>query len=300
MRYLLGALALAVSALFASAPANAQACTTNCFPVGDTTYTIQSGGLARTYLVHVPQNYNPAVATPLLVALHGLGSTSEDERDAQKVGAESDTRGFIAIFPQGYGKEWNGSGCCVATDSVYRDDVAFLRTVIGEAKARANIDSNRVYVMGHSAGGAMAHRFGCEAADLVKAIVAIAQRLNKPAACSPVRPVNVLEIDGLLDPLVDYYGLNVLGYVSAQASFASWATLNNCQGAVVTGRIERPAGDLLGSTTGSLSRTETFTNCAAGVKVRLVTIGTGTHTPDTNLEGFKLVPYVWDYLQTLS
>src|SRR5947208_383596 len=37
---------------------------------GDTTVTLQHGGVARMYRLHVPAKYNPASPAPLLVALH--------------------------------------------------------------------------------------------------------------------------------------------------------------------------------------------------------------------------------------
>ena len=61
----------AALALLAAGAAAAQTLTP-----GDFTRTLTSGGLERSYLVHVPPSYTGALAVPLLVDIHGWTATA--------------------------------------------------------------------------------------------------------------------------------------------------------------------------------------------------------------------------------
>jgi len=57
---------------------------------------------------------------------------------------------------------------------------------VAKVEARYSVDPRRVFFLGWSNGGFMAHRMGCEAADLVAAFVAVSGDVwNDPALCMP-------------------------------------------------------------------------------------------------------------------
>ena len=76
---------------------------------GDTIYSVDHGGLLRRYLVHVPRNYDPGRATPLLMAFHGGGGNMQFQADDENYGliGKSEATGFILVFPNGY-SPWPG------------------------------------------------------------------------------------------------------------------------------------------------------------------------------------------------
>lgn len=296
-------LSLAVGLLVSlAAPALAETCNTNspnCIVPGDYEFTTTHDGYAWRYLVHVPASYDGKTAVPLLLDLHGDNGTAEETRGGSALYGgtgqlqESDARGFIAVWPQahepdgkGQGGFWNGNGCCYPTPGFPGDidSVGFLRKVISEMKARANINADRVFIVGNSAGASMTHRMACDAPDAARAFVMVSQVLNKPELCHPGKGSNIHIVHGLLDWLVPYVGNPVLGFRSAPDGFESWRQINGC-----TGQATRTPVTLV-------SYTDTFITCRDGTRLSLTTVATGAHTAQTNLENIVLSKLIWDTL----
>ncbi|HEX7852035.1 MAG TPA: PHB depolymerase family esterase [Sphingomonas sp.] len=297
------ALLLAIAALGFASTARAAPCTLGCLTPGDYNFVTISGGLPRTYLVHVPASYSGGEAVPLVLDLHGFSSSADEERRVSGQLQQSDKRGFIAVWPQGLALSWNGYGCCFVADVAKADDVGFLRSLIGLAKAHANIDSDRVFVTGISNGGSMAMRMACESADIVRAVVSVSFPLNTDQ-CHPSRPISVTEIAGTADTTISYYGGPPLlpglpgdiagipfGKQSAADSLAAWKAIDNCSANIV--RTPLP-GD---------SYADVYPVCTGGTNVGLVTIPGGKHVLyngytgvgyDGNNAPFDLSEYIWN------
>jgi len=294
--------ALAVAS--AGAPAQAAPCASNCLAPGDYHLSMFSGGILRTYLVHVPASYDGTQPVPLLVDLHGFSSNADEERRVSGHLAQSDRRGFIAVWPQGVAASWNGYGCCFVSNLLMVDDVTFLRSLIGGMKARAHIDASRVFVTGISNGGSMAQRMACEAADIVRAAASVSFPLNSDQ-CHPSQPIGVTEIAGTADTTIPYDGgegipplppttLGIpFGVQGARQSLAAWKRINGCSDALT--RVQLPEG----------SRSETYEHCTGGVKAGLVTIADGKHVLyngytglgyDGNNAPIDVSDYIWEHV----
>jgi poly(3-hydroxybutyrate) depolymerase len=117
-------------------------------------------------LTYVPRRLAARTSAPIVIALHGWGSSAESFRDFQThAGFEplADRDGFIVV----YGNAAPGSATSVrvpnsgawrqprtADDEV--DDVAYLDTVLDDLRSRQIVDgSNRVFLVGQSNGGGM-------------------------------------------------------------------------------------------------------------------------------------------------
>ncbi|SEH13852.1 polyhydroxybutyrate depolymerase [Sphingopyxis sp. YR583] len=277
-------------------PASAAPCASNCLQPGDHTIWTWSGGLLRSYLVHVPESYTGQDDVPLLLDLHGFSSYAADERKWSGQLRESDRRGFIAVWPDGMALSWNAYGCCFLGNALMVDDVAFLRTVIGEVKRRSNIDDGRVYVTGISNGGGMAQRMACEAADIVTAVVSISFPLNSNQ-CRPARPVSVTAIAATGDGTINYYGNspplglpNVLlgiplGVQGARESLASWKRIDGCSDELTRVQLRDDV------------RLEEYRDCRGGTRAGLVTITGGTHVL---YSGYVGLGYTGDYVAPID
>ena len=273
-------LAMAVAGV---APAAAKPCNPSaCLGPGDHTLTLQSGGVERSFELHIPASYDGRKPVPFVIDMHGLLATTADQKGLSGQLAESDRRGFIVAWPQGLSNSWNGYNCCGDSRTNDIDDVAFLRSVVSLVKQRANINDDRVYATGLSNGGNMAFRLGCEAADVFKAIGSVSQMLNQPERCHPSTPRSVYAYHGLLDYLAPYAGNPAFGFQSADQSFASWATINRC-----TGTPEHVAVT-------SVSGADIFRTCANGTEVGLITLTTAAHIAYNNQEGFNIARHMWD------
>ena len=149
---------------------------------------------------------------PLVVLLHGYGSTAEHHDHYLGVTEQAATRGLFVLLPDGThevsGKQfWDATTACCNFTGTPVDDVGYLRGLIDEAIAKRPIDPKRVYVFGHSNGGFMAYRLACDIADRVTAIAVLSgSDLPRADQCKPDRPVSVLHLHGTADPLVTYAG----------------------------------------------------------------------------------------------
>jgi polyhydroxybutyrate depolymerase len=176
---------------------------------------------------------------PLLFVLHGFGGTAEGMREYAGLEAALENTldtGVIVVYPNGTGSEeglpqsWNGGGCCPFAIYDMVDDVAFLDELIGSLTTRYDIDTDHVWVAGHSNGGMMAYRLACELSNRITAIGVAAGALMIET-CAPSRGVSALHVHGNLDAVVPIAGGETAGIVfpSASDSFEWFARANGCE-----------------------------------------------------------------------
>lgn len=196
---------------------------------------VTADGRTRSYRVVDLSNGAPA---PLLFVLHGFGGSAEDMRSY--TGVEEAVRtsladGAVVAYPNGTGLEeglpqsWNAGGCCPFSTYDMVDDVAFFDQLIGAITAEYDIDTSRIWVVGHSNGGMMAYRLACELSTRITAIGVAAGALMTDS-CTPERPVSVLHLHGELDAVVPLAGGETAGitFPSARDSFERFASANSC------------------------------------------------------------------------
>jgi polyhydroxybutyrate depolymerase len=224
---------------------------------GNYVRTLTFGGIERNYRLHVPPSYDGTSPVPLVLNIHGLGSNADQQEGIAKMVAIGDAAGFIGVSPNGVNNAWNAGLCCGNPDV---DDVSFLRTVVEDVAGQAVIDRARIYVTGISNGGAMSQRLACEASELFAASAPLAFPIpfEPVTTCQPGRPIAVMTSMGLTDVLVSYTGGI---FPSAAETFARWKELNGCTG------VQPDATQLLVA-----SRSETYTQCNAGVETELCSI----------------------------
>ncbi len=99
----------------------------------------------QPYRVFVPDGYDGSKATPLVVALHGMGGDENSMFDSygKELTPDAQTHGFIVAAPKGR-----------EPASMYRGSAEQdVLDVIAEVERDYKIDRARVYLMGHSMGG---------------------------------------------------------------------------------------------------------------------------------------------------
>jgi len=253
-------------------------------PAGSTIeYSVDVGGTARRYLVHLPTGYDPARPAALVLALHGGGGDMQHMAKDEHYGivSKSDRAGFIVAFPNGTGAmgdkfaTWNAGACCGKARDQRVDDVAFMRTLVADLQRRYAIDAGRIFAMGMSNGGMMSHRLACDAADLFAAIASVAGTDNT-LACAPARPVPVLHIHARNDDHVLFEGgagpgafrdeSKVTQFVSVPQTISNWVSRNRCSSA---------AREVLAV---SGARCEVHDGCQGGATVELCVTEDGKHS----------------------
>jgi len=241
------------------------------------------GGDERPATVEIPEDYDPTVAHPLLVFLHGFGAVA-GEVQAAFFGVLNvvDEKDLVLIMPDGtLGEDgnyfWNGTPACCDPDNAV-DDVGYLSGLIEEAKQTYNIDEKRVYLMGYSNGGFMSYRMACEASEIITAIVSLAgSTFADGADCQPAtRPVSVLQVHGTADTTIFYDGL-ADAYPSAVDTVEFFAAAAGCD---TSSPIALGDVDLVSSVDGDETEQVAYTtDCRDGVDAALWTTRDGIHRP---------------------
>ncbi|MCW5636135.1 MAG: prolyl oligopeptidase family serine peptidase [Rubrivivax sp.] len=245
---------------------------------------MEHAGHSRRVLVHVPARLDAARPAPLVLALHGGGGHAEFMTDDARYGLvrKAEAAGFVVAFPNGFSRfprgrlaTWNAGGCCGLARDRGVDDVGFLRAVVAQVQQRAAVDAKRVFATGMSNGGMMSHRLACDAADLFRAVAAVAGT-DATFDCRPARPVAVLQIHARNDTHVRFEGgagpdafrdsTKVMDFVSVPETMARWVRRNRC--------TEPPRRTL--QREGAWC--EVHAGCAGGVTVQLCVTEDGGHS----------------------
>lgn len=83
----------------------------------NTTTNFQFDGIERSYLVHLPNNYDSDKTYPVLLGLHGGFGTAEQFERSSEISNLANQHSFIAVYGQGtsWGRikapVWNAGGC---------------------------------------------------------------------------------------------------------------------------------------------------------------------------------------------
>jgi polyhydroxybutyrate depolymerase len=229
----------------------------------------------------VPESYDPASPTPLVVLLHGYSATGLVQSAYMRLPADAEQHGYLLAVPEGLanGQDkqfWNATDyCCAFGVADPPDDVAYLTALLDDVARQYNVDAKRVYVIGHSNGGFMAHRLACEIGPRITAIASLAgaQWLD-PAKCPAGTPVNVLQVHGTADDTIEYLG-RPNAFPSAQVTVETWRQKNGCSGDFEPGAARDVDTQLAGDET----EVQIAAGCPAGGAVELWTIEGGAHIP---------------------
>jgi polyhydroxybutyrate depolymerase len=241
---------------------------------GTVTLTPTIAGKSRLAIVHVPSGYHPATPVPLVVNMHGSGSTAVEQEGFTGMDATADADTFIVVYPQadipaGSGFDWNVpnepliGGAAVPAGAP--DDVSFIQQLVTMLEQKYCVDQNRVYATGFSGGARMASQLGCDASSVFAAVAPVSG-LRLPSPCPSTRPVPVISFHGTADP-VDPYNGNGQAYWTYSVPVAAqrWAAHNGCS---ATPGVSRPdPGVTLTS----------YSACTAGSAVELYTIAGEGH-----------------------
>jgi polyhydroxybutyrate depolymerase len=234
-------------------------------PKGQSTETIEVGGLQRTFHVYLPPSLSLSAPVPLVVFLHGgYGSGTQAER-SYGWDAEADRQHFVVVYPDGLDHAWNaGGGCCGKPATEHVDDVAFVGDVVTTLEQKLPIDPRRVYATGISNGGIMSYELACDT-TLFAAIGPDSATLL--GSCPSPARLSVIHVHGTADTRIPYQGGEGSGSAhidgpSVPSVVAGWEKVDDCASPAVT-------------TSGSV--TTTVASCPDGRAVELVTIAGAGH-----------------------
>ncbi|HEX2173166.1 MAG TPA: alpha/beta hydrolase [Dehalococcoidia bacterium] len=129
-------------------------------------------GDGRDGILVVPKSYDPAVPTPLMIALHGAGSGAE--RILNRLGETARAYGAIIVAPDSRDVTWD------ILRGGYGPDIAFLDRVLNRIFDRFHVDPAHLAVEGFSDGASYGLSIGIANGDLFSHIIS-----NSPGFVAP-------------------------------------------------------------------------------------------------------------------
>jgi len=153
---------------------------------------IEVGGVARSYLLHVPKAEGPL---PVVMSLHGFRSDAGQQQTLSGLSRLADAEGFIAVYPQGLDAKWRFARPGADAD--------FILAVIEDVALRTAVDRDRIYVNGISNGAQMAWRMACDHPQVFAAVGYVAG--GYPKVCNAGQVPTIL-FHGTDDRLLPYDG----------------------------------------------------------------------------------------------
>jgi polyhydroxybutyrate depolymerase len=289
--------ALLFSAALALIACETQAHSTHSAPPAAAA-SVATPPVARPYALHVPPGLDRSKPAQLVVSLHGYGAPS-GEAHAHSLGLDAlaDEQGFILAMPDGTldssgNRFWNASDACCDFEHKGVDDVAYLGWLLDDVTTKVTVDPNRVFLIGHSNGGFLAHRLACEMAPRLAGAISIAGAAWKdPTLCKPGAGVSVLEIHGDADAIIKMGGGRVFDrpmpeYPSTKDTMAMWLDKDACG----PGAQPAPAPiDFDENVPGVDTQPVSYRGCKDGVTVDLWTEAGGSHLPRPSHAGLVAI-----------
>lgn len=247
------ALAVAASVPGVSRPpvASAAVCSSLAQAPGNVTRTIVSGGITRTYQLHIPPSYDGVTPLPLVLNFHGLGSNQFEQIFVSDLYPRADAQGFLVASPLGRStpnltsNHWNITA--LPTSLGEADDVLFTSDIINDVAAQVCVDVARVYSTGMSNGAQMSTRLGCSLSSRIAAIAPVAGVYYPPLienggeSCPDTRPMPVIAFHGTSDNTIPFDGgPGALGAVFRDIDdtiMPAWAARNGCASGPTTSLV---------------------------------------------------------------
>jgi pimeloyl-ACP methyl ester carboxylesterase len=149
-------------------------------------YRLAEANAEIPYTLFLPSTYDPQKPTPLVVDLHGLNITPLQQILFDGTTDFAERYGFIVLAPMGFNvSSWWGSrpGTPVPTAAMKPGaEVPYSTTELAELdtitllksiREHYAVDSDRIYLMGHSMGGAGTYYLGGKYSDMWAALAPI-------------------------------------------------------------------------------------------------------------------------------
>jgi polyhydroxybutyrate depolymerase len=271
-------------------------------------------GFHRSYLIHIPKNYDRAEARPLVVALHGAFSTAQEMEEETGFSDLAGREGFLVVYPNGitlfgWFQHWNAGHCCGRAMKDAVDDVGFISTVIEEVRRDFRVDSSRIYMVGYSNGGMLAYLFAAQKPETLAAVAVIAATIgSSPSPSQPeviIPPARaclpVLAFHGREDDSIPYEGGRAgkegHSYVSVKGSIEFWLKADQISAA--SQREVMAAGKVIKDTwraPGSVDEVILYT--LEGWKHTIPTTYFTTKLPESDpLKDFNATQIIWEFFK---
>ena len=173
--------------------------------IQECTYHLAEADADMPYALFVPSTYTPGKPSPLIVDLHGLNITPLMQMLFDGTTDFAERYGFIVVAPMGYSLSgWWGARSGRPGELSEIDAMTLLKSI----RQQYAVDSDRIYLMGHSMGGAGTYYLGAKYNDIWAGIAPISAAGGIPdaAAAERYRSFATLLMHGEKDSIVSVNG----------------------------------------------------------------------------------------------
>jgi poly(3-hydroxybutyrate) depolymerase len=175
-------------------------------------YFFEAAGEIMPYRVYVPTKYDARTPTPLVIALHGLGATEDSFFDAysQLPPKLAEQHGFLMAAPLGFRVDgFYGSRVIAGTDpaAARLSDLSEqdVMNVLARMRKDYNVDTDRIYLIGHSMGAIGTWALAAKYPDVWAALGPFSG-VGAPASVARMRHIPQIVVHGDADPTVNVSG----------------------------------------------------------------------------------------------
>lgn len=175
-------------------------------------YLLEGANEIMPYRVYVPKGYTAARPTPLVVALHGLGATEDSFFDsyARVAPQLAEQHGLLLVAPLGFRVDgFYGSPLMGAGDAASRRRIEYsekdVLEVLKRMRADYNVDSTRIYLIGHSMGAIGTWALAAKYPDLWAALVPFSG-IGAPQTAERIKGIPQFVVHGDADNTVNVSG----------------------------------------------------------------------------------------------
>ena len=248
----------------------------------------------RVVNIYPPDTTTTNVPKGLVLLLHGYGGTGKQIDSYLQFRTLAKQAGFIYATVEGTkdgsGKQfWNATPSCCNFAKKKIDELAYFQDLIEELQKQNAVDPLRIFVIGHSNGGFMAHSLACTLSPVIAGIISIAgEQFKNPNDCQPSSPVNILQIQGTADRTVPYSGgsLGLDPFPGAEETLKTWAIKNGCD---LSRLVVKQIPSLVYSESPISTLSKSYEGCPIGGSVELWAIPGAGHLPGFNLEAQRQI-----------
>ncbi len=136
------------------------------------TYVMEETGETIPYALFVPSSYEPTTPAPLMVSLHGAGRQYDWLMNYAGFLDLAEHHGYVVVTPLGYTRR-GGYGYRGDSEQDRRAEQDVMN-VFGLVTDELNIDPDRIYLWGHSMGGAGTYYLASRYPDIWAGLAAVA------------------------------------------------------------------------------------------------------------------------------
>lgn len=160
-----------------------------------------------SYHLRLPDGDGPH---PVLIWYHGHRGNGASIHRGGGLAQDFLANGYALLAPNGFRRD-DGARSYPARAGSPRDDVAFTFAALEAAGTRADLDLDRVYAGGFSAGGSMAWLLACTSGDRLAGMVSVAGALRRPnpTDCAGLAGLPVMQVHGFGDGQVPFEGRGI-------------------------------------------------------------------------------------------